>query len=215
MSVILALDPGKSTGFAKLEFDGESVKLLDCGEIPITLPTDGGRLTCVWDWLNDVWLNTVPHKITQITFEEFVRSKFIPSDKEAHEVRGVIRLFCSQPCLEAGLRWSPMSPSEITSQLGVGGAKGQAARRRTFVDKVLGFKVQGRDHVRDAIAVGLAYAIRENLWQPRFELRADISSVNLSRKPRSLTRDKTTDSLTDEQIRDGIRRGTIPVSAMW
>ena len=203
MSIVLGIDPGTSTGYAILRCDGSEVELVDCGEIPIVLPGDAGRLECVWKWLNN------PREgIDHVVFEEFVKSHYAPSNKEAHEIRGLIRLWCSH--YYGGAKWAAMTPTTISSQLGVGREKGQAKRRREFVHLALKMTLQGRDHIGDAAAVAMAYALQQGLWSPVLDLRSEKTAVNKTAKPRSSTRN-ITDGMTDEQVRDGIRRGTIPV----
>jgi Holliday junction resolvasome RuvABC endonuclease subunit len=205
MPVVLCLDPGKATGFGKLRFFDGRLDLLDCGELPITKAGDDGRLICVWNWMM-----RNADGVDVVVLEEFVKSHYAPSDKEAHEVRGVIRLCCVQ----TGVKWESFGPSTISSILSVGTAKKQAERRRLFVNRALGFQIQGRPHVGDALAVGLAYGIQNGLWMANFSIREDRtsakSSVTKSAKSRTAKRDIACD-MTEEQIRDGIRRGTIPV----
>ncbi len=184
MAKILALDPGEEVGFAFIDFTEQKMILGDYGVIPVTLPGVGGLLRCVWQWLNSaVALDQF------IVFEEFILAPKMRTTKEAAEVRGVIRLFGTTN-IAAGTMTS-YYPQSVRAALGLKNKK----EIRAFIQNLLGFKIRGKDHVTDAIAIGMCHAVKLGLWYPNkhaqegdFSLTRNIGGKQTSSDPDELAK---------------------------
>jgi Holliday junction resolvasome RuvABC endonuclease subunit len=140
---ILSLDPGTVLGYALLHFQGRDCLIADSGTIKAE--TQAERLVKVWQLLINA------SKLADIiVFEEMIPAYNIPSDKEAAEVRGVIRLFCHTHCPD---KYKPYHPSTVRSLLGTKDKDTTA----DFVEMVLGVRPKP-DHIADACGVGMAHA---------------------------------------------------------
>jgi Holliday junction resolvasome RuvABC endonuclease subunit len=190
---ILALDPGESTGFAYIEIDNGNLLVQSYGEIPITHPGLHGMLCDIHHWLTDQVSDVV-------LFEEFIISPRLRTSKESIEARAVIRLFASGWHIGD---WAALHPATVRSALGV---KNKTEIRR-LVESILGFKVRGKDHVTDAIALGMAYAIKQGVWYPTAINTGDFS---LSDRTGSAKR-KTPAQATDDELREMVKRGEVAV----
>jgi len=150
--VILGLDPGASTGFAKCAFYGEKITVLDYGIVPI-LGNQVEELVCgILVWLR----NNHPAEVLQhLVFSEI---PYLPK-RRTHfpsiEVQGVIRA-------ARGVGYNPMT---IHSQL----STRKKADTKAFVKRVLGFTPTSIDHVVDAFAVCFCHALKIGVWQPHLE----------------------------------------------
>ncbi|MCE5200825.1 MAG: crossover junction endodeoxyribonuclease RuvC [Armatimonadota bacterium] len=198
---ILGLDPGESTGFALIEVAGEEMNLIDYGEIPVLNPGLDGLLESVWFWLTGGFVDT------QIAFEEFIASQKLRTTRESVEVRGVIRLYCRSYCKE----WAAYYPATVRSQLGVTNKR----EARDFINKLLGFKLRGRDHVSDALAVALCHALKLGLWTPHIDVSkgADFS---LDRKlggkqVKNKLAEEDVRSMSSEELRQAMNSGKIKI----
>jgi Holliday junction resolvasome RuvABC endonuclease subunit len=200
VNTILGLDPGNEVGFAIINVDGSTLDVVDYGTIPTLQPGIGGMLWSVLKWLE---INATDAE-QQLVFEEFICSHRIPSSKESHEVRGVIRLFCY---MHKHGNWQAIVPATIRSQLSVKNKK----EVRQWVESALGFKPGGKDHVPDAFAVAMAYAIKNGLWRPLISYRQEVSKpssrkVNVARKSNI-----DPDNLTLADIQAGLISGEIGI----
>jgi Holliday junction resolvasome RuvABC endonuclease subunit len=203
--IILALDPGEETGYAKIEIDGlKDIKVIDYGTIPVINPGIDGLLDSVWLWLHR---ETPPGKQSEITivFEDFIPSSRLRTSREAAEVRGIIRLFCIQRYLShrRSNHWASYQPATVRAQLSVANKKGA----RLFVERVLGFKVKGKDHVPDAFAVALCHAIKTGTWIPHIDCSQPMPERGAMRNGREI--DPST--MMPEELRAAINSGKVRV----
>jgi Holliday junction resolvasome RuvABC endonuclease subunit len=197
--IILALDPGEETGYAKIEIDGlKNLKVTDYGTIPVINPGLDGLLDSVWLWL---YRETPPGKQSEITivFEDFIPSSRLRTSRESVEVRGVIRLFCTQRCHY----WASYQPATVRAQLSVANKK----EARLFVERVLGFKLKGKDHIPDAFAVALCHAIKAGKWIPQIDLSRPLPERRAARNGREVDPSK----MTPEELRAAINSGKVRV----
>lgn len=165
---IYALDPGETTGWAVVVFDGETPAVWQYGAVE-RAPDWPGTLVLLGRWLTehvfyhpDGW--PAPDAIC---FEEWVPAMSLASRKEAQEARGVIRYrledwrrSCNAPA------WSSYQPRQVRAALGVAtGAKKAAIRTR--IEELLDTKLaQKAVDAVDAIAVALTHLVRSGLWTP-------------------------------------------------
>jgi Holliday junction resolvasome RuvABC endonuclease subunit len=195
---ILGLDPGNEVGYALIEVSGDSLQVVDYGTIPTIQPGLDGMLWSIWRWLEE----NASSPDVQLVFEDFICSHRIPSSKESHEIRGVIRLFCF---LHKKGTWQSLVPATIRSQLGIANKK----EAKAWVEAALGFKPGGKDHIPDSFAVAMACAVRQGLWQPSISFRKEAAQIPTKRT--TITSKIDPDNLTDEQLQKGLRDGTIRV----
>lgn len=181
---ILALDPGEETGFAFIDFAEQKMILQDHGVIPVTSPGLGGLLWSVWHWLE---LKVGDDLL--LVFEEFILAPKMRTTKEAAEVRGAIRLFGTIN-IAAGTMTS-YYPQSVRAALGLKNKK----EIRAFIQNLLGFKIRGKDHVTDAIAIGMCHAVKLGLWYPNkyaqegdFSLTRNIGGKQTSSDPDELAK---------------------------
>ena len=193
---ILALDPGEETGYAIIETEGDNIKTSDYGVIPVIHPGLDGLLFSVWQWLE------INHSDCFIVFEDFIPSMRLKTTKESVEVRGIIRLFCF---LYSSKLWASYYPATVRNQLGV---KNKAEARK-LVEQILGFKVRGKDHVPDAIAVGMAHAIKVGAWIAHI----DLSNQEKPSKVQRRGKDINPDNMSNQEIVEAIQRGDIKVGS--
>lgn len=148
-TIILGLDPGASTGFAKCSFWGEKIAVLDYGIVPMQGADVDSLVSGIHNW---IFLNRGDHKIV------FSAIPYIPKRRTHHpslEIQGIIRA-------AGGIGYNP---STIHSQLDT---KNKADTKQ-FVTRVLGWKPTAIDHVTDAFAVCMAHALKIGCWHPHIE----------------------------------------------
>ena len=150
MNVIFGLDPGASTGFAKVGFDGDKVQVFDYGIVPMPGDDVDSLVRGIGRWITDHCL------LARLEFElVFSAIPYLPGRRTHYpslEVQGVIRA-------AGGIGYNP---STIHSQLGTR----NKADTKAFVARVLGFRPTSIDHVTDAFAVCFCHALKMGLWQP-------------------------------------------------
>lgn len=142
--MILALDPGKETGWAILTDKGE---LAEVGSIKQC--TRSSLLA----WLKDIYLRS-DVGITHIVMEELI-AYGSNTDSEKFKVEAIIELFGEIKLLEV----TSMHPGTVKKLItGKGNCK-KADMRRALKSRV---EIPGRSnaHIVDAVAVGLAYLIQ-------------------------------------------------------
>ena len=148
-TVILGLDPGASTGFAKCAFEGEKVTVLDYGIVPVMGNDVDSLVLGIQTW---IFLNRDDFPIV------FSAIPYIPGRRTHHasiEMQGIIRA-------SGGIGYNPMT---IHSQFGTR----KKADTKAFVKRVLGFTPTSIDHVADAFAVCFCHALKIGVWQPHIE----------------------------------------------
>ncbi len=151
---ILALDPGKVTGYAILDRDHRSFDLLAYGVIDARSNDRRDIDTTHWAWLQEQ-VRACAHPLI-LCFEEAILSHRLPSNSEAHEVRGIIRLFgASSHDIEAAYAYAPSLVKKTLT------GKGNAPKKlvELAVKRLTGIKRFATDHEPDAIAVGLTYLV--------------------------------------------------------
>lgn len=150
-TVILGLDPGATTGFAKCAFEGEKITVLDYGIVPMRGADVDSLVSGVQSWIQNCYSTTIVPMV-------FSAIPYIPGRTTHHasiEVQGVIRA-------AGGLGYNPAT---IHSQLGTR----NKADTKAFVKRVLGFAPTSIDHVADAFAVCFCHALKIGVWQPHIE----------------------------------------------
>ncbi len=199
---ILGLDSGEETGYAIIDAANGQMSVHTYGVIPITHPGLGGLLKDVWFWLRQ-------YEECVIVFEEFIISPKLRTTKEAAEVRGVIRLFCS---IYGTLQESESyAPATIRSALE---CKNKAEIRKMIQDDILGYKVRGKDHVTDAMAVALCHAVKLGLWDiPRTKKDRDFSLTrqlggHQAKSPQTL---EAVESMSAAELGEALKAGKIKV----
>lgn len=144
--IVLGLDPGEATGYALIKItDDGGFMPAGYGTIPQLKAGIGGLLVSVYDWFDSV------PSFTDLAFEEFICSQRMRTTREAGEVRGVIRLWAERSFPD----YKGYYPATIHSRLACKNKK----EVRALVEKLIGFKVKGADHVTDAFAVALVHGI--------------------------------------------------------
>jgi DNA (cytosine-5)-methyltransferase 1 len=149
-TVILGLDPGASTGFAKCTFQGETVTILDYGIVPMPGDDVASLARGISWWIQHNHLPGLTMVFSEIPYLP-KRRTHLPSV----EVQGVIRA-------AGGIGYNPMT---IHSQLGTR----RKADTKAFVKRVLGFSPTGIDHIADAFAVCFCHALKIGVWQPHLK----------------------------------------------
>lgn len=183
MPKILSLDPGEETGYAIIDFADQTMTVLTYGVIPITSPGLGGLLLNVAHWVD----KHLP-EVDLAAFEDFIPSQRLRTTREAGEVRGVIRYVGE---LTTPGKVTAYMPQSVRSALGLKDKKAI----RAFIQDLLGFKVRGKDHVTDAIAVGMCHAVKLGLWHPNkfaqsgdFSLTRELGGKQTSNNPDELAK---------------------------
>lgn len=195
---ILALDPGEACGFAVIEVSGDTLQVLDYGEIPILHPNLDGMLKDVWNWLR-----SRSEKNTEVAFEEFIPSQKIKTTREAAEVRGVIRLWtslCEKP-------YGTYSAAKVRGTLGVK----NKAEARTLVERLIGMKVRGRNHVADAFAVAICHALHVSTWAPKIDVSGGDFTLNRKLGGKKLPKDVDPEKMSKTELSEALRSGEIRV----
>ena len=197
---ILGLDPGEATGHATLDFDLESVVVIDYGTIPIpTLVFNKSQNTAQREREPlvkgiDAWLKRNAGA-TIVVLNEVTQIPGLPSSHKALEAQGVCRLFADEG----------YHPSTVHSILHTSKKTGD----RTFVQEALGRKLQGAtDHVYDAIAVAMAHAIRAGVWYPKHVTLPQPKQA----KAKKLILPEDLGELTADEIAERLRTGRAKVA---
>lgn len=144
------------TGFAIFDLSPTEYRLVDSGVIQAWSKTVDDIVVKHWRWLEeelDGWRYPL-----EVAFEEALHVRSLPSDTEATEARGIIRLVCNTA--PNVVLWKSYLPPTVKALLtGKGNANkkqvGEAVKRLCGVAR---FKI---DHIPDAIAVGATHMAKE------------------------------------------------------
>jgi len=198
--LILGIDPGEESGYALIDVRGETIRVHDYGSVPVTEPGLVGLTVSTWRWIEAY----TPHEpeIDQVAFEEWIPSYRMRTSKESTEVRAAIRLWCALH--RAAETWWPMTPQAVRSRLSCRDKRDV----RTFVERAIGMKPKGPDHVADAFGVALACGLMLGVWTPRIDLTRQVSQP---KRPRLQKPEPDLDMMTTDDLRDAINRGKIRV----
>ncbi len=189
---ILGLDPGETTGYALLEAEKTGIRALTYGVIPRLRPGASGLVYSVREWLE--WAAPtfdLRGSDCDIVFEELILSYQSKTRKESLEARGVIREWCATNKPVDSFAYSP---SQVRQQLGLplkGSVKKDMAM---WVERALGYRPCGPDHITDACGVALCHALKIGVW------RAHITLPQKQAKGLSVAV-KTTDGCVETSVR--------------
>lgn len=164
---ILALDPGECTGWALIEVH-HGLRALGYGIVPRLHPGISGLVRSTREWLE--WAAQVFELRTSdcdVTFEEAIGSYQLKTRREGLEVRGVIREWCATNKPVDSFAYTPQ---QVRMQLGLPLKGTVKSDMRLWVERALGYKPCGPDHVTDAIGVGLCHALKIGAWRARIVL---------------------------------------------
>lgn len=147
---IAALDPGKTTGWAKVATNGVDVTLLGYGEIPVLGSGFDGLLSSVWTWMD---VNVYDAQL--VVFEGPLMAYSVRTAIELHEVRAAIRGWC----LYHRMPYAAYHPSTVKAAVtGIAGAtKAQVA---AAASRQFGVERFPTDHASDAVAIAMTHLIK-------------------------------------------------------
>ncbi len=143
---ILSLDPGMTTGWAKLYWEGMTTCLDGYGEIPIFGDGIDALLDSTWRWLNE------HATVEEIAFEGPIRAYGIKTRIELHEVRGVIREWC----VWKGIPYAEYVPATVKASV-TGKANATKKQVADAMKRQFGVPRFPTDHASDAVAVGATH----------------------------------------------------------
>lgn len=157
MTRLLALDPGRVSGFAVFDINeaDHTATLLTYGTIGLR-SKDVDDIVCThWCTLRHFAEDT-GHPFV-VAFEEPIHSSRLPGDTEASEARGVIRLFCATEGRVSD--YTSFAPATVKSCLT---GKGNANKKivAAAVKHLLAIPKFRIDHEPDAVAIGVTYCVR-------------------------------------------------------
>jgi crossover junction endodeoxyribonuclease RuvC len=155
--IILALDPGMTTGWAELETTGGSqfeTYLLGFGEIPVLGDGIDALIASTRRWL-ERWYENAP-VMTDVAFEGPLNAYSVRTAVELHEVRGAIRSWCQSVEMPHYAYHPSTVKAAVTGKAGATKAMVAAAMKRQFA--VPKFPT---DHASDAVAIGCTHLIKQ------------------------------------------------------
>lgn len=181
--LILGLDPGITYGWAIIRAQGETIELLDCGQFNARIDKDISAVA-LYDFLEETdqlaghWA---------IAFEDEIWAASVKTNREATQLRGVLRLYCEKEC--AG-RYYAYHPAHVRPRLACQTEKdAHELMFRLFGDGVP--KGTKNVHARDAIVVACAHAVQSGAWQMRIPAgtRKEVLEAKPAKIRRNLMRD--------------------------
>lgn len=161
MKRILALDPGETSGYGLIEVE-RGVRVVTYGIIPRLRPHSAGLVYSVRQWLE--WAAptfNLRGSDCDVAFEEAIQNYKAPTRTEAAEVRGVIREWCA---INKPVDSFAYTPTQIRLQLGLPLKGTVKSDMRMWVERALGYKPCGPDHVTDALGIALCHALKIGAW---------------------------------------------------
>lgn len=208
--IILGLDPGESTGYGLIEVEKTGVRALHYGVIERLRPGVAGLVYSVREWLE--WAAPtfgLRNSDCDIAFEDVILSYQSKTRKESLEARGVIREWCATNKPVDSFAYTPL---QVRQQLGLP-LKGTVKKDMAmWVERALGYKPCGPDHVTDALGVALCHALKIGVWRAHITLPQRRAGIVVQGKPKGITVDvalRLPDRMSAEEFREKIARGEL------
>lgn len=166
--ILLALDPGLTTGYAVLNLDGPVLRLTSTAIQPagILVPAQAGmpgQRLLLRQWLT--WI--VPH-VHEVAIEGEIQAADVPSMIETIKVREII----DDTLTQLGRLPTYYAPSTVKATVKrLSGSQDKGLPTKAQLRKLMAPLLNitwplGVDHVSDAICVGITHAHKTHHWTP-------------------------------------------------
>lgn len=200
---ILGIDPGETTGYAVIEApaDGDrKMKLLDYGTIPTPAQTWEGHLH---EQKQFIWRKCEDIDDMEVAYEVGIQAAKCVTSPAANEMRGVLKCTLYE-LLMAGriVAYHGYHPGTIKKCIRSG--KLTKAEMRKWVAALFGTGALKSPDMADAIAVAACHAV--TVHKARFP--CDVVSLPSNARG-GKQKQNALDSLTADEIREGIRTGKL------